>query len=429
MDLNNKMKNVLIISRGFKAGDAITTLNLFSEWPKENLYCASLVGSEYTKDVAEFYFLGNKEVTYSFPFKYISHPAKSDIGTKNYGTELIHKSLIKNVYQKIVRPLMQRLDFYETRLSIDLSPEFEEWIKKIDPSAIYTSIGDIPTAEFILKIKDRFPEIKIIIHGFDDWLTPSYKIVYPSKHRAKADKLLKKILDISSGFLTSCEKMANEYHDRYGYQFTVFTNPAKITKITKTKKTNNEVQSPSVVFTGKIGWHNNIALKDMIEAVEQINRQGKILEFNIYTDTSKEQINYFLGKLTKSTHICPSVPNHEIPMILSLASAVFLPITIDEKTKKFTRYSMSTKMGEYLASGSPMIYYGPEDIAMTEFLQDKNCSINVTSRGVNYLKQALINALNNNNDEMLDNARLLADKVFNIDIVSKNFKQKIIEIL
>lgn len=429
MDLkHNDNYNILILSRAFRAGDAITTINLFAKWPKEHLFCASPVESEYATNLGGFYLLGDKEITYRFPFNKISRPTPSRIGVNKNITavKVSTKSLISKIYENFGRPLLQRMDLYETRLRFNISPEFEEWIKRIKPSAIYTSVGDSAMALFVLEIHERFPNIKIIIHGFDDWFSPSYKILNESRHRIKAETLFKRVLDIASGFFTSSEKMAKEYSIKYNRNFICFPNPVKIVNTTNDT---SQCKYPNVVFTGKVGWHNSMALRDMVMAIEQMNKNGKVLYFDIYTDTKSEEIANSLGKLPQSVRIHKPVPNNEIPPILAAASVVYLPISIDSQTAKFTRYSMSTKMGEYLVSGSPMIYYGPEGIAMTEFLLDKNCSELVTSRGTDVLVQALNRAIYQVNEEMLQRAKIIADQFFNLDNVSKRFKDKVTEIV
>lgn len=421
-------KNILIISRGFRAGDAITTLNLFSEWPKENLFCASLVDSDYTKNFKDFYYLGNKEVKYSFPFKHISHPKDSYTGQKKcnhlYSSSI--NSSKQNVYQRWVRPTLQWLDLYETRLTINLSPEFEKWIETIKPSVVYSSIGDIAIAKLLIKLHERFPKIKILVHGFDDWLIPSYKIWSETLHRKKAERLLRKILSFSSGRFTSSEKMAIEYQERYGYDFTCFPNPTDIAPVT-TIVQRREI--PNIVFTGKVGWHNATAIKEMVQVVENINISGTKILFDIYSQTPKSQINQLIGRLPKSTIVHSSIPNSEIPVALATSHILFLPISIDRQTSKFTRYSMSTKMGEYLASGVPMIYIGPEGIAMTEFLKEKHCAHVLTTTSHTKLQEIIVTCLSKDSKKLTTNGKRIAKEYFNKTIISRDFAERIKNIL
>ena len=423
-------KKVLILSRGFKAGDAITTLNLFSQWSKTELFCASMAGIEFSSNFNEFYVLGADEVQFCFPFTKLVHIGKSHIADceeEGLKTEITQsKSLKRNIYEKFLLPILQRMDLYETRYRMILSDKLVDWIEKVSPDIIYTSIGDIPMAHFILDIHKRFPKIKIAVHCFDDWLSPTYKILNESKHRKQADSLLCKILDLASYRFTSSDKMALEYNNRYGYKFKCFPNPVRINpidlKITKSSISN-------IVFAGKIGWHNNIAIKDMIACVYKLNREGIKIQFDIYSDCTLEQRDYFLGTVAESTVFHNPLPNTQIFRVLAAAHVLYLPISITAHTEKFTRYSMSTKMGEYLSTGVPTIYCGPSSIAMTEFLKSKNCAIIVENAGVQFIENAVMRALDKNEDikEMCNRGIELAYSYFNIERVSSDFTKTLQE--
>lgn len=422
-------KRVLILSRGFKAGDAITTLNLFTQWPKTDLFCASMAGIEFSSNFNEFYVLGADEVQFRFPFTKFVRIEKSHITDGKYEVlrAAVHrKSLKRSIYEKFLLPIMQRMDLYETRYRMMLSDKLVDWIEKIAPDIIYTSIGDIPMAHLILDINKRFPKIQIAVHCFDDWLSPTYQILNESKHRRKAEPLLYKILDLASYRFTSSDKMALEYNDRYGYKFKCFPNPVRINSI-DSEITKSHI--PNIVFAGKIGWHNKLAIKEMIASVDKLNRNGIKLQFDIYSDCTLEQRDYFLGDVAESTIFHNPLPNAQILKVLAAAHILFLPISITAHTEKFTRYSMSTKMGEYLSTGVPTIYCGPSSIAMTEFLKSKNCAIVVETGGIQSMMKAVMKVLDKDKyvKEMCNRGLELAYSYFNIERVSTDFAKTLQE--
>lgn len=423
----NSIPKVLILSRNFRAGDAITILNLFSRYPKNYLFCASINETEFTSNFNEYYVWGSDEIRFHFPFTKLAHVGKSHIATDarvESASDAQNNSLKRMVYERLLLPVLQRLDLYETRYSMSLSDGFANWIEKISPDIIYTSIGDIPMAYFVLDIHKRFPYIKIAVHGFDDWLSPTYKIFGEEKHRSRAEELFKKILDIASYHFTSSEKMALEYKKRYGHVFKCFPNPARLNAVQEVAQKSSVF---NVVFVGKVGWHNNLAIKDMISCVNNLHREGVKIQFDIYTDATIEQQKYFLGSAADSTVFHKSVPNTQIPAILTAAHVLFLPISITDSVEKFTRYSMSTKMGEYLSSGVPMIYCGPSSIAMTEFLKSKDCAIVIDKSGEQYIREALLRVLKGDSElnEMCIEGVKLARSYFDSEIVSNNFAHEL----
>lgn len=424
MNKTNLTPTVLIISNGFQAGDAITTLNLFSKFPKEKIYCTSLVASRYIKNLADFYHIGDKEIKYSFPYKYIFKPKKSETGTDLFSEKVKtnNDSLLKKIYKKIIRPSIQWLDLYDSRYKLLLSNELYNWINKINPDIIYTSIGDVNMAKFLIQINQKFPNIKLVIHNYDYWIQPSYKLWNNRFHQEKAQKLFKELLTRATVLFTSSEKMAQDYYKSYNLNFNFFPNPVKLVKQLHEVEKN---KIPNVIFIGKIAWHNNAAIRDMIDAVHILNKENNDIIFDIYTDTPISEIMNFVGRIQNSTKIHKGVPNDEIPNILSSSHILFLPINHDKQTQKFTKYSMSTKMGEYLSSRTPTIYYGPSNIAMTDFLLEHLCTKILTTRDIRKLANLVLECLNQDTKIMTSKAFTISDKYFNIENISQKFFEKL----
>lgn len=428
MDLIQSNQNILIISRGFRAGDAITTLNLFSQWPNENLFCASPVESEYVNNFQDYYHLGNREIEYSFPFNHISKPSKSYSGhcERDQNITLNKKSFKKHIYERWIRPAIQWFGLYDHRFKINISDEFANWVEKIKPVAIYSSIGDLATADFLVKLHHRFPDIKFCVHGFDDWMSPSYKICNERLYRSKAERLFRKILSFSSARFTSSEKMAKDYRIRYNYEFKCFPNPVDISSFSLDVRKN---VITNIIFMGKVGWHNANAIKIMGQAIDQINQNGTKLQFDIYSQTELNQIEQFVGQMPKSTVVHKSVPNSEIPNILLSAHILYLPISTDSKTAKFTRYSMSTKMGEYLSSGVPVIYIGPKHIAMTDFFVENECAYVITSNSIDNIKNTILNCLKLDNSQLVERGKMIAHEHFNKELENRRFAEELAHII
>lgn len=424
-----QLPKVLILSHGFRAGDAITTLNLFSQFPKENLYCASLsYEKEFIDRLNQCYQIGNREIRYPSLFKYIGKAKESGIiysCDEEKDSVSMDKCKIRGkVYRKILMPAMQWIGLYHKRYSLHLSYEMNEWIESIKPRFIYTSIGDPMMAKLVLEITNKFPQIKLAIHGFDDWLTPSYSILFEKKYWKNSDRLLRNILNRSSHFFTSSEKMAIEYKARYGMDFHFYPTPVNTERY---KCSREKMLMPNIIFVGKIAWHNANAIQDLCKAINYMKGNGKILFFDIYSTSTEAQIRNFLGDIPSFVRLHSSVPHTEVPQLLAQSHIVYLPISITIQASKFTRYSMSTKMGEYLSCGVPMLYYGPENIAMTDFLKTKKCCCVVSTKSIGRLVEAIEYCLSDAySSSLLMLGSKVADEIFNIDSISKRFLREFV---
>ena len=120
----------------------------------------------------------------------------------------------------------------------------------------------------------------------------------------------------------------------------------------------------------------------LLESIEllasSLNALNDNLTLHIYSNVADE-IKEKIARKYRKTVFHDWVSHDEIPWILRNSRILYLPISIDKQTVKFTKYSMSTKMSEYLASGVPMLYHGPDGIAMTELLEKHQCAFVVKS--------------------------------------------------
>lgn len=432
--MNRDYPRILILSSSFKDGDAISILNFFNGWPEESMYCVSVVGCENAKHFKEMYLLGNKECQPMLPFNLFERIPASEIVIATNLTKsdekFLHRSpngLKRKMYEKILRPSMQLLDLYDSRVKFHLSDQLTEWIDRVKPDIIYSSIGSIEIGKLMLEINKRFPSIPFVIHGFDDWIIPTSSNLFRSRHIRKAERIMKDNLDIASLHLSTTDKMSLEYNLRYGKSFTAFYNPTTLPKC----NVNSLRIEHDVTYVGKIWMHNSEAIKDFIEALSEYNQKGKKAVLNIYTGTPVHTLADLGIVKSECVIIHPPVDNSVIPSILSTSGALLLPISINKEAAAFAKYSMSTKMGEYMASKRPVIYYGPENIAMTELIQKEKTAFCVTNRETRALAKIIESALDHTEGckLMIDNAFELAKDKFDKEVVSKRFQTLLLKLV
>lgn len=426
----NSEPRILVISYNFIQGDAITFLNLFSSWSKSNLFCLSAMVEEYAENFESCYRIGNKEIKYSFPIKYFTPVKKSGIykkdGESKYSSLEISYGRLRNslryLYGKLIIPTIQYLGLLSSRLSIHVSTDLAAWIKKIDPDYIYTSVGSIEMAKFVLELRRHFPEIKLITHTYDNWIEPTYKVVNRRTIVRKSDKLLSEIFEQSEYLFAISDKMAREYTIKYRKKFHTFANAVDPIPVTAVQHSRN---SYNAVYLGKIWNHNLKSIKLFVKAISKINAEKNFtVYFTIYTNSGKE-IQNSIGRICDKISIHEWVPQSEVPSVLGSADILYLPIAISKDSVKFNMYSMSTKMSEYLSSMRPIIYMGPDNIAMTEFLRANNCAYIVTSENEDLLCDVIRESISNQKDVRvkLDNAQRLFEERFKKDSVSKSMKE------
>lgn len=421
---------ILILNTNFSSGDAISIENLFYKFNSENLFVASRNYTVTPKIFKECYLLGSEEIKLRWPFSLFGKLPKSEsfncssclIDDKK-GSYVDLNSFKHRVYENYLFPLLGLFGLMVNRYSLHLSDMFIDWIERIKPDYIYTSVGCVETAKFIYIIHSRFPEINIIYHGFDDWISPSYRIINKKRIAIYSNNLLDGIIRMSSIRFAVTAKMADEYSKRYDRPFYVCPNGIDV----KTISPNTNERNNSIVYIGGIGDHNIDSMLFMAKAIQRYNeRNGSSLLFDIYSKPSLKRKNK-LSSLCSTCRFTDWIDHSSIMRILQTAHALYLPISLSNDVVLYTRFSMSTKMCEYMASGTPVIYVGPQDIAMTELLEKYNAAFVINEYDYGKINEILSEIDKGNAENKCKNALALYKEQFEQNTLSERFRNIVIE--
>ena len=414
----NSEKKVLVLSYVFSHGDAVTGLNVFSGWEKDNLYCATTTYNSDKDTFKSIYILGQSEISPVWPFSlFLKFPSSGVLTDQPNQSEGGYSGgVIKSILQKTSRYFFP----YGFRKKASLSKEFCDWIENIKPDYIYTSVSDLAFAKLILLLMEKYPDIRFVVHLYDDWTSPSYKILYKGIFQKICEKKLSQIINKAYKCLAISDYMAKRYTLRYNKEFEWLPNPINNSDVVPIQQKNN-----NVVFMGKILMHNYEAILNMAKAITRVNKErNDNLRFDVYST-----YNYFdherVAKEYPCCHFHGWVDHAEVMNVLCTGKILYLPITSSKEVQKFTKYSMSTKIPEYMSSMTPILYSGPKDIAMTDLLESSNTAFVIGGSSVEEIKDAVVEILENENKvaELCNNARDFVAKYMTKDIVSKKLHQ------
>lgn len=422
------MQKVLIIGHSFQeTGIGITLQNLFSKFPKDTLYCASSTFSKNDAVFKEFYLLGNKEIKISFPFNLFEKVHNSCILNKTNNVSEINKSkktsFKRNLYMGFVRPIITFLKIYNYRSSFVVSNELMQWIRSIQPDIIYSALGSLSITQFIQGIHEKYPQAKLAIHMMDDWLsTQSEQTLFSTHYQKQLHQSFNALIHKSSIRIAISEKMAEEYKNQYGFSFSVFHNPVNVDQYLQLSKDLGEEKIKKIVYIGKINKDNYDVINDIILAVNQINSAKDRLSFHVYTPANPI---YLKQHLKKSSSLIVHLPisHNKIPSVLANGDLLILPLSFREKSKKYTRFSISTKLTEYMASKTPILVYAPKDIALSEYVIKHKVAVCLTKRNIDLLS-TYIDALLTDDakiKEITENAFRIVSEKHSLQVVSSSF--------
>jgi glycosyltransferase involved in cell wall biosynthesis len=227
--------------------------------------------------------------------------------------------------------------------------------------------------DLVLQIQHEF-NLPLVIHLMDDGVTdPRKKGFFGRYLRFLYRSKFRRVLSRAKLAIGICDAMAKEYAARYRVPFAHFQNAVDLEKWERfTKKDVALSEKPKVVYVGSILKNAQLqSLLDCCHAVKKLNQRGVAVGLDIYAP--KELFSSVLPVFKNS----PVINVLDIPekdedyfSLLGKADVLLLPVNFDSASIDFVRLSMPTKVPSYLASGTPILVYGPQGVAQVEYARE-----------------------------------------------------------
>jgi hypothetical protein len=179
------------------------------------------------------------------------------------------------------------------------------------------------------------------------------------------NKNIIKFIDSSKHGFCIGPEMKDEYEERFKIKFSCMMNPVE--KIIEDKKSLSS-DDKKIVFMG--GLHLG-RLETLIEFLKELENTNLLYEIEIHLYVASSYRNKILEhnikgpKLIVHDYISPSEVESEL---LKYDVGLHLE-SFDDKFKKFTRLSISTKIPQYMGLGLPILAYSPSDVSSTKYIE------------------------------------------------------------
>ncbi len=272
-------------------------------------------------------------------------------------------------------------------------------IKKKKADVIYTT-GNSIRALALLSFVKIVTQIPILVHYFDNWR----EIGHPSLKNI----LLRIINGKKELALVIGDEMGEHYKNKYkGEYVALMVGSAVINKRIYDATKNNKV----FLYAGGFHLGRGLALLDIERGLVHANTQDiklRILTFKSDYDKYGSLFNPAI------TEFITDVPHEEIAFYYNTSDVLLFVEPAPEGELTFLKYSMSTKIPEYLASGLPVICYAHPDIASTHYFEKTHSAYVI--KEISDLQKA-IDSLNDKQktEEVIKQAQLAVQKDFNRD--------------
>lgn len=247
--------------------------------------------------------------------------------------------------------------------------EFLNIIDEFRPTCIYTLGGSLFIGKWVLFLSKRY-SIPIVVHYMDNWRETAYT---QDRRLFRLHKKIDKQLDemesrMSYGMVIS-DYMGEAYTKKYHKKYLSLMNTVCVEHIPYTSS--NKIR---IVYAGGLHLGRDKILRDVAECVD------KRKDYTLYIYTSNNDKKAYCSEFFGLNVIFKDyVPHEKINEVYKDSDVLIHIESFDPKTVEYTKYSMSTKVPEYMAAGRPIICYAPNCLAAYKYIKKNGVGISVSA--------------------------------------------------
>lgn len=400
---------------------AITVRNIFSGWKVENLSFLQLK-SYHSGDIAD----RNKFILDSRNLQLgrllVKLRKQSGNITDTPPALIVETNTGRS--EKLKQDIRLSISSLADMLNYQINNDLTEFIKKQKPDVIYLLPYGRRIIKLALNIHNQFG-IPILPHFMDDWPSTIYNdSALSSIQRKLTIKTLYTLFNSCEKSLVISDAMKIEFEKRYKKSqfFSLMNDVEEYSGSFRDEGKSKE--KISLCYAG--GLHLN-RWASLLELCKIIGDNKNIGEIAIYTSPNDWKSAEHSFKEFSFVTYKGFIKQTDVLKTLESYDALIFIESFDDNIKKYTRFSISTKIPEYLSLGKNIIAVGPSDIASIIYLKENNLAIVCDDTNRNEWKDIVENSLRDKKllKRNIENGKAMFFK----NHYRKNQREKFLEIL
>lgn len=238
-------------------------------------------------------------------------------------------------------------------------------IDAFQPHVIYTCAATMRIMQIVKALSDHY-DIPVVVHLMDDWPQTIYSSsVLSAVFRKRTLSLLRQLYKRSEVSFAVSGGLCKKYeHFSGGVTHLPLMNPAVIGLSPQIRKT----AKLRFLYAGALSLRRDESLLLIAKTLHALRRQGGDSEFHIYAPPSQNipQMQERFAQYGVQLH--DYVGADQVYALYRSFDVLVFTESFDPAFTKFTSYSLSTKIPEYLAAGVPMLAFLPKQLYSAEYL-------------------------------------------------------------
>jgi glycosyltransferase involved in cell wall biosynthesis len=260
--------------------------------------------------------------------------------------------------------------------------------QEMDTGAMVVCTGDfmdIPAGYVVSRIRG----IPFYAYIFDDYV---YQFLGLQRWFAKL--IGRHVFKHSAGIIGPNEFICQEYKRRYQVATALVRNPCEKTELAREPypPAYGQKRKIKIIYTGAVYLANFGCFRNLIQAMKSLSEHS--LELHIFTAQTSDQLADE-GIQSENTFVHSHLPYREILEQQRKSDILFLPLAFVSPIPEIIRTSAPGKLGEYLASGRPVLAHVPADSFVAHYLEKNQCGLVASQNNPANLKDHILKLINN----------------------------------
>ena len=209
--------------------------------------------------------------------------------------------------------------------------------------------------------------LPLVLHFMDDWSETNYRGGWAARLLCRAFQAeFRELIRAADVTIAICQEMAEEYEKRYQRPVLWLPMPVEVGPYQAAARTQWTAGRPfRLRYGGRVGWAIRDSLADIASAVHSLREGGADVVFDLVTF----QTDQVPAACFASTGVAVQTPGplDELPRVQAEADVLVVCYDFDPESFRQARYSMPSKLADCLASGTPILVYGPAGLPVVEY--------------------------------------------------------------
>lgn len=371
----SRFPRVLIVGAGVMGaptGMGITLANLFQMWPSE---CVAQVHTSPSLDNHQLlttYHYGEDQVRGAGAIRSLLDRSRSNPPGRQPA---------ESGWPAVTPPRSGWKTAWMDQLPLRKPDSLVEFVRSVRPDVVYSPLGSARIARLAVMCAEivRAP---IVPHFMDEWLHQLTQGAAASIPRRTMQRRIESIVRSSPRGLAISDEMATKYSERYSVHFDRLSNFVDVRPFVAAP----DAAPSSIGYVGGLHLDRWTSLLDVARQVEVCPRE---VQLHAYVPSGDLTAFGHHFKSLGRTSFHPPVTASAVPQLLQQFHALVHVEAVTPAARAYVQLSLSTKIPQYLASGRPVVAYGPQEVASMSHLRRSGAAINVDAGDVAALDEAL----------------------------------------